>query len=83
MKKGAVEKYASWITPGYGFKSLGDFKRRVASIPAKGGEWKSAYVCPGDKAPGWTPLAIEFWKRDNMQVLQDIVGDVHLAPYMK
>jgi len=83
MKKGAVETYASWIAPGCGFKSSGDFKRRVESIPIKGGEWKSAYVRPGAQAPAWAPSGIEFWKRDRLQVLQDIVGDVRLAPHMK
>ena len=79
----AVEKNASWIKPGCGFKSVGDFKRRVAQLPAKAGEWHSSIILPGEDAPVWAPRMSEFWKRDTLQVLEDMVGDTRLASSMK
>jgi hypothetical protein len=79
--KAAID--ASWIAPGVGFKSLGDFKKRVNMIHAKGGEWFEANVLPGARAPSWAPLKVKFWMRDSLEVLKDIVGDVRLASQMK
>ncbi len=42
-----------------------------------------AYATPSKTAPPWAPLSIEYWQRDSLEVLKDIVGDVRLSSEMK
>jgi Plavaka transposase len=42
-----------------------------------------AYATPSKTIPSWAPLSIEYWQRDSLEVLKDIVGDVRLASEMK
>jgi Plavaka transposase len=79
----AVERYCSWIMPGKGFKSVRDFRKRLDQLPAKGGEWQQSYVTRGPTAPQWSPPMVQFWYRDSLDVLKDIVADVRLAKDMK
>jgi len=39
-------------------------------------------VTRGVDAASWQPAQVEFWKRDALEVLKDMVGDVRLAPNM-
>ena len=82
IRDGVVEGRASWIREGCGFTNLADFKRRCAAIPAKGGQWRQGFVTRGLNAASWQPAQVEFWKRDALEVLKDMVGDVRLAPHM-
>jgi hypothetical protein len=83
ISDGAVQRNASWINPGCGFQSVRDFQRRVALLPAKAGEWQSSFILPGNSAPAWAPRLLEFWKRNTLEVLEDMVGDTRLASSMK
>jgi hypothetical protein len=80
---GAVPKYAKWIIPECGFKSLYDFKKRIDLLPAKGSEWASKNLKPKQDSPSWVPQHIEFWIRDSLEILKGMIGDVRLAEEMK
>lgn len=36
----------------------------------------------GVDALSWQPAQVEYWHRDALDVLKDMVGDVRLAPHM-
>ena len=54
-------------------------------LPTKGGDWKQAFVQPlgGDIGSSFVPPKVEFWKRNSLEVLKDIIADVRLAKEMK
>lgn len=83
IKRLAIESNCPWITSGLGFKSLADLKRRLDKIPSKGGEWMESHVIPMKEAPSWAPHNIPFWKRDSLEVMKSMIGDVRLAKDMK
>jgi hypothetical protein len=83
IRKLVVESNNSAIAPGCGFKSLQDFKSRLALLPTKGGDWKQAFVQLADPGSSFVPPKVEFWKRNSLEVLKDIIADVRLAKEMK
>ena len=78
-----MEKHATWISPGDGFQSYGDFKRRVDSLEARSASWVSKIIRPGIRAASWQPEIVKFWMRDSMIILKELVGDVKVADHMK
>jgi Plavaka transposase len=82
IRTGLITGKASWLDDECGFKSYGDFQRCVAEVPRKGGHWRECFVTPGASAPHWAPLEISFWRRDSLEVLKDLLGDVQLAESM-
>jgi Plavaka transposase len=79
----AVEKNCKWIISGTGFESYNDFQKRQRNIGERGPKWTSAYVRPSPTASAWAPYNVEFWMRDSMDVLKEIVADTRLANHMK
>ena len=80
---GAVEKNATWIKSGCGFKSFNDFEQCLTLLPSKGAEWISKNLTPKANSPSWIPENVQFWMRDSLETLKMMVGDVRLTPYMK
>ena len=83
ISKLVVESNNSAIVPGCGFKSLEDFKSRLALLPTKGGDWKQAFIQPGDIGSSFVSPKVEFWKWNSLEVLKDVIADVRLANEMK
>ena len=78
-----VESKNTALTPGKGFTSLSDFKKKLHLVPRRAGAWTSYYVTPGALSTSWVPLRVESWQCDSLQVLKEIVGDTCLASEMK
>jgi len=83
IKSSAVERHCSWIKEGCGFRSVKDFKRRINLLEPKGGEWFSAPLMATEEAYSWVPATRQFYFKNTMTVLKDVVGDPKLAQYMK
>ena len=79
----AVEKNCLWFKQGTGFESYNDFKNRVQELGESRQIWSSMYVRPTEEAPSWAPCSVEFWMRNSLDVLREMVADVRLGKDMK
>ena len=71
------------MKPGSGFKTVNDFQNRLSLLEQVGGEWFVAPLKATEQAYAWVPKVRQFYFKDTMAVLKDLIGDPKLAPYMK
>ena len=83
IRRSGVESQCSWMKPGSGFKTVSDFKNRLSLLEQVGGEWFVAPLKATEQAYAWVPKVRQFYFKDTMAVLKDLIGDPKLAPYMK
>jgi Plavaka transposase len=82
-ERAIVAKYAVWAKPEFCFESWGQFQRLVQQVEAKGGEWRRKVLPRNDKDPLWYPEAINFYARNSLEILKELVADVKVAEHMK
>ena len=78
-----LKKYASWGNPECLFETWGDWESRVNQVSAKGGQWERAFVLRSEKNPHWVPEALRFHKRDSLEILKELMGDIKVVEHMK
>jgi hypothetical protein len=80
---GALEGTSTWLKDEVRFKNYNTFKRCVDQIASKQGRWQEAFVRPGTKDESWAPMKLSYWKRDMLEIMKDMVGDVRLVQHME
>lgn len=83
LERAILKTHASWGNPECLFETWGDWESRVNQVSAKGGQWERAFVLRSEKDPSWVPEALRFHKRNSLEILKEIVGDIKVVEHMK
>ena len=78
-----LKKNALWSDSESLFEMWGDWERRVQQVSVKGGQFEREFVLRSAGDPSWVPAALRFHKRNSLDILREIVGDVKVAEHMK
>jgi hypothetical protein len=78
-----LKKHALWANAESLFDTWGDWERRVQQVSQKGGQFERTFLLRSQRDPEWAPPALRFYKRNSLEILKEIVGDVKVVEHMK